>query len=338
MAPPWHRSVNDNSANRDHSPKLLGLDPVIAGTACCIVSAFAYTGANICLRQLADLGADEMWVICVKELVTVVTVGSWLLLRKTRGARLRGPRAVLLGLMVTGLAVQLFGNLGVQWAFGVVGMVITIPLIFGTMLTASALLGLAFLKERVPVRSVAAITVLIVSIVFLSCGAGEDTGTRTASAGEPALPVVLLAVGAACLGGCMYAGLSTMIRSSATAQVPVTTVVFIITGMGVLSLGSLSVVRLGVKELAATSWEQLIWMLAAGMFNLIAFLAITKGLQLTTVVRANLLNASQIAMAAMAGILLFGESTNVWMICGIALTIVGVTMIAHPASNDRAEG
>jgi hypothetical protein len=48
---------------------------VVAGTAYCIVSALCYTAANICLRKLAALEADEMWVTCVKEVVTVSVIG-----------------------------------------------------------------------------------------------------------------------------------------------------------------------------------------------------------------------------------------------------------------------
>ena len=76
-------------------------------------------------------------------------------------------------------------------------------------------------------------------------------------------------------------------------------------------------------------------MLAAGTLNLIGFLGITKGLELTTVVRANLLNASQVAMAAVAGTLLFGEPFTRWLFAGVCLTIVGVVLIDRPNRGHR---
>jgi len=311
----------------DHSPRdLLGLNPVIVGTACCIVSALCYTAANTCLTKLAVLKADAMWVTCMKEVVTVAVVGPWLVAQLFRGrAGLPSPRALLV-LVLAGLAVQLGGNLSVQWAFGTVGIAVTIPAVFGAMLTAGAVFGLVFLGERVPGRSVAAIGLLILSVVLLKQGAGLGTLTTPGQ--------VLLGVAAGCLGGAMFAVLSTVIRFMGTARVPVTTIVFIVTGMGVLSMGSLSLCRLGPQTLVETPREQLAWMLAAGTFNLVAFLAITKGLQLTTVVHANVLNASQVAMAGVVGVLLFREPTNLWLVLGICLTIAGVILIRGP-SHDR---
>ena len=315
---------------RHPSPGPLGLDPVVVGTAYCIVSAFCYTAANICLRKLAGLKADEMWVTCMKEVVTVGVIGPWLLVQAFRGRGFLPSARLLLLLVLTGLAVQLGGNLSVQWAFGVVGIAITVPAIFGVMLTAGAVFGLVFLGERVPGRSVAAIGLLIGSVVLLSLGAGAG---HASSAGR-----VMLGVGAACLGGAMFAMLSTVIRSTATARVPVTSIVFVITGMGVLSMGGLSVWRLGTQQLLATPGEQLAWMLAAGTCNLVAFLAITKGLQLTTVVHANVLNASQVAMAAVAGVIIFRESLNPWLAVGICLTIAGIVLIRGSSNGEQEAG
>jgi len=332
---------------------------MVVGTACCIVSALCYTAANICLRKLAP-EADKMWTICIKEVVTVSVIGPWLVIQAFRGRKVLPAPRPLLALVLVGLAVQLAGNLPMQWAFHVVGIAITIPVVFGMMLISSAVFGFLFLSERVPSRSAAAIGLLIGSITLLSLGeiagaesnpqeaivAGESVldDVNTVAAGAPQSDYLagasstlwgLLGVAAGCLTGVMFATLSTAVRFTATARVPVTTIVFVVTGMGVLSLGSLSVARLGVGTLARTDPGQLAWMLAAGTFNLIAFLAITKGLQLTTVVRANVLNASQVAMGALAGVILFQEPSNAWMILGLCLTIVGILLIGHPP--DEAE-
>jgi len=105
--------------------------------------------------------------------------------------------------------------------------------------------------------------------------------------------------------------------------------------MGVLTLGPLSLGMLGTERLLSTSPEEFGWMYAAGTLNLIAFLAITKGLELTTVVHANVLNASQVAMAAVAGMMIFDEPLTAWLIAGVSLTIVGVMMIDRPSNGDR---
>jgi drug/metabolite transporter, DME family len=75
------------------------------------------------------------------------------------------------------------------------------------------------------------------------------------------------------------------------------------------------------------------WMYASGAFNLIGFLAITKGLQLTTVVHANVLNASQVALASLAGILWFEEPITAWLAGGVGLTIAGIALVDRPLSD-----
>lgn len=328
-------AVNARPPSPQDRPVLV--KPVVLGTACCVASAICYTAANICLRQLAALEADEMWVTCMKEVVTVATVGPWLVVQGFRRRTVLPPPGALAKLLLVALGVQLLGNLSLQWAFGVVGLAIAVPAVFGLMLTSSAVMGWLLLGERVSGRSIAAIGLLVVSIALLSLGAGEvrrAVEQVTAAAEDPMR--TLAGVGAACLAGIMFASLTIAIRSLATARVPVASIVFVVTGMGVVSLGGLSLARLGWRELAATPPEHLGWMLAAGACNLVAFLAITKGLQLTTVVHANVLNASQVALGALAGILLFTEPPNPWLVIGVVLTIGGMMLIQGPAEEEVA--
>ncbi len=311
-----------------------GLSPVVAGTACCITSALGYTAANTCMRQLAALGSDPMWAICNKELVTVAVVGSWLLCRGRRDRAAPSWR-LLAVLALVGVTVQLAGNLCTQWALGIagVGLAIAIPAMFGAMLTASAILGRFVLRERVSGRAAAAIGLLLLSLGLLAVGAAT---TDKSDPGIARPPLIMLGVAAACLAGCVYAVLTITIRRMVTGTVPPSTVVLVITATGVLTLGPLSGYRLGWDLLLATPPEHLLWMLAAGGFNLMAFLAITKGLQLTTVVHANVLNASQVALAAVAGTVLFDEPLKHWSVLGVALTIVGIVLIDRPAQDERA--
>lgn len=300
---------------------------MVAGTVCCILSALGYTAANICMRRLAALNCDPAWATCNKELVTVVVIGPWLVVRwlRRRAALPRWP--VLAVLILVGLATQLGGNLAVQWALGVVGLAVTIPVIFGVMLTASAAMGRVLLGERVSRRSTAAIGLLIVSLVFLGISAG--TAGKSISTGSGPM-LIAAAVGASCLAGAIYALLTITIRRTVTGSTSLTAIVFIITATGVISLGPMAFYRLGAEQLLSTPAEHAAWMLAAGAFNLVAFLAITKGLELTTIVHANMLNASQVAMAALAGLVLFHEPINQWLILGAAITILGIILIDRP--------
>ena len=302
------------------------------------------------MRRVADpaLGVDPMWATCVKESVTVAVVGPYLAVMALRGGAWRLPRRWLALLVLVGLATQLGGNLAIQWAFGVegVGIAVSIPAMFSVMLTASAVMGLVLLGESVSRRSAGAIALLILAIVLLSTGAIARKGREEGARQKPSVPshesekgpsgpwLIAAGVGAACLAGGVFALLTIAIRTTGSRGVPVSRIVFVITAMGVLSLGSLSLARLGPQTLLHTPREQLGFMLAGGVFNLLAFLAITKGLQLTTVVHANVLNGSQIAMGAVAGILLFRESFNAWLLLGICLTIVGVVLIGQPQAEE----
>lgn len=307
------------------------------GTACCLLSALCYAGSNICLRQLADMGANPAWAICVKEAVAVAVLGPWLLWRIGRGSRFSFTLRSLAVLVLAGLAVQLAGNLGLLWAYGVVGLAIALPLALGMNLTGSAAFGVVSFREPLPMRSMAAVLMVIASVVVLSIGA---TGQDKAPEGAPAafgILVILLGVGAACLAGLTFASLGAAIRYAGSASVPVVVTVVVVTGVGVVSLGTVSLVRLGPAKMLHTEPDTLAWMIASGVTNLAAFALITKGLQLTTLVHANVLSASQVALGAIAGIFVFHEQHNLWLLGGVALTITGITLFGHPARGSEPD-
>jgi drug/metabolite transporter (DMT)-like permease len=301
------------------------------GTSFCAAAALCYTGSNISMRFLAGSGADPMWSVCVREFVTVAVVGPWLLAKGLGGLPvIPRPRTFVL-LVLAGLAVELGGNLGFQWALGVVGLGVTISAAYAVMLISAAVMGLIFLGESVPARSAASIGLLVASIALLYLGAGQLSRSNfVAGAAAPSLPRVLLGLGAACLAGSTFALLSISIRHATATGVPVASIVVIITATGVLGLGALSLRQLGPAGLAATRPEQLAVMLAAGVFNLLGFLAISTGLRYTTVVHANVLNASQVALGALAGIVLFREPYTIWLAAGTLLTVAGVLLVGRP--------
>ena len=312
-------------------------DPTVLGTACCVGSAICYTAANVCLRQLAGWDVHPAWVIAVKELVTVIAVGPfliWLVLQKK--LTFWNPK-VLAVLVATGIGVQLAGNMSVQWAFGTVGLTVSTPTAMGVMLVASAVIGIVWLGERVTRQSAIAITLLIVAITLLAVGTGIGRQSGSVALTDmPPIGTALLGVGAAALGGTMFATLAAAIRYAGSRNTPVSVIVLVITGMGVIACGMISLNRIGLEGMAATPPDRLAWMLASGVFNLLGFLLITKGLQLTTLVHANVINASQVALAAVAGIVFFQEPNNAGIVAGIVLTIVGIFYLGGDKDEDEA--
>jgi hypothetical protein len=194
------------------------IEPALLGTACCLLSALCYTAANICLRQLAGQQIEPALTICIKEVVSVSIVGPWLLWRWVRGERFRVPWSVLAILVAAGLVVQVAGNLNMQWAFGVVGLAITLPLVFGVNLAASGLIGMGLFGEWLSIRSVVAIVLVIAAITLLSVGLAGGSPARDSLPGASSALVVLLGLVAACVTGAAFATLGAAIRY--TSKVP----------------------------------------------------------------------------------------------------------------------
>ena len=143
----------------------------LSGTACCLTSALAYTAVSLCMRQLTTLRCDPFWAVFNRELVTTAVVAPWLAYRALRGQPIFPSGRTLAMLLLVGLLVEVVGNVCCQWALGVVGLAVTIPAQFGLMITTGAVLGRVGLGERVSIRSVGAIALLLVALVLLGLGA-----------------------------------------------------------------------------------------------------------------------------------------------------------------------
>jgi len=314
-----------SNSPREASPGVRGADPLVLGTLYCTVSALGYTAANLCLCSLANV-ADQVWTLWVKESVTVAVVGPWLLYQVVRG-RYALPSVKAIAVMATvGAAVQLLGNLNMLGAFGVVGLAVTVPLVYAVNLAGTAILGRAVLGERVTLRSALAIGSLIASITLLNLGAGSDGRVSVEELGN-----VRMAVAAACLAGAVYAVMTISIRKSVAGVMPLPMVVLIIPAMGTLTLGPLGLWRQGIQGLLSVQPQHFGLMLLAGTLNLVAFLSYTKALRVITALEANVVNAAQVAMAAVGGVLFFSEPPSGLLALGVALTILGIFLIERPA-------
>lgn len=295
------------------------------------MSALGYTASDICMRQLTALRCDPFWVVFNKEMVTCLCVAPWLIYQMFRGRFVLPSKHTLWAILGIGLLVQLAGNVCVQWALGIVGLAVTIPAAFGLMIVVGAALGRFWLGEQISARSMAAVAILLASLILLGFGAKAAGMSMAGSGPEPALLIIVLAVGAACSAGAVYALLSTFIRRAVTQTTMPTTIALLVPLTAVISVGPISVYRLGVSGMLDTSLEQYLLMTAAGICNTIGFLALIHGLKRISVVHANVVNASQVAMAAVAGIVIFHESPNFWIVTGIALTVLGIVWIDRPA-------
>jgi drug/metabolite transporter (DMT)-like permease len=314
----------------------LRLTPAAAGALCCAVSVLGYSAANACMNQLSRMSCVSTWAIGNKELVTVLAVGPWVLAQAWRG-KSGFPRGRPLAILVAaGLATELIGNLGVQWGYQVVGMAVMVPAYTGFILVSSALLGRLLLGEKVSARNMAAIGLVILAVVLLGAGGGQ--GVPATAAKPPASPLAIAAaIAVAVAAGTVFALLGIAVRNCVTGTTSQSAVMVIITGMGVLSLGPLSFASAGAAKLLATPWQQYALMSAAGICNLIAFTALVRGLHLTTVLHVYMLNAGQVALAAVAGIVFFGEDANGRLVLGVVIMIAGIFAFGSPVDQEAID-
>ncbi len=314
------------------------LDPLTVGTLLGVLAALAYTGANTSLRFLARENSMDwaFWVTTWKSVPAALV--AWVIIgyRTSQGLVALPPRKTWGVLIAGGLMMQIGGNVMFQWALSFIGLALTVPMTFSTILLSSAILGRIFLNEPVNKQTLIAIGLLILAICSLSAGSGESARSvlATVSATE-----VLLAIGAAIIAGTAYGSGGVLIKRHLTSELPLAATLVFFNTTGVVVLGTLSVVRLGPAELLKTAPLDLTAMLTAGVFNAIAFFSLGAALRRIPVVRANLINASQAALCSFAGVMFFHEAVTAWLLIGFALTIAGLTIMGRkPRGRNQGTG
>ena len=167
---------------------------------------------------------------------------------------------------------------------GEVGLALTVPLCSGTMIIAACLLARLWLHEGVTPRSALALALLITAIVVLSLGAERAPQLAELATADASITAAL---SAACLSGVCYAVLNVTIRRLITRSMPMPIILSTVSSVGVVSLGLAAIARTGWEPLAATELTDLGVMFIAGTFNAVAFFALTKALQLVSIVQVN---------------------------------------------------
>jgi drug/metabolite transporter (DMT)-like permease len=313
------KAINRPRAEQSHEA-----DHIVLGSICGLLSAVGYTAANICLRAATD--TDPVWVSAVKSLPTVAIFAPYLLYRAARALPIGpSPRAFWL-LVAAALFGQVGGNVAFQWSLGVIGLALAVPLCLGMMIVFGAWLGWSLLGERVTLRTIASMIVLFVAVMIVCLGAPTaQASLNKAAAAQPLLAVAGAA--AACASGFAYALLGVAIRYAARHGAPTTSSLVTVGVVGMLSLFPLAWWRIGWTGMTSTTADGWLFMLGAGVANAAAFFALVKSLQMTSIAHVNALNATQAAMAATAGIVLFGEPLSAMLGLGVVLTAVGLLLM-----------
>ncbi len=321
------------------------LHPPTFGTLCGLFSAFVYNMTNAFLRGVPD--CDPFWVSTIKAIPTALFMTPWLIWMAFQGKRIFPGMRIWVLLAIGAFCGQVGGNVPFQWALGEIGIALTVPLTLGGMIVFGAILGRIFLREPITIRSLLSLIVLLLSVVVLAPGAHDAKhamqDARGPTAEHPTVATdatdpaslweefwnLVPGVSAACFSGLAYAALNVFNRYCVGKGAPLPLALLTVSLVGIFCLGGISYTRLGLEGIQTTTSQQYLIMLAAGVCNAIAFVALTHSLQLTSVVYVNALNATQATMAAITGILFFGEPLSPWLAMGVSLTIIGLVLLGN---------
>lgn len=298
------------------------------GTLLCLASAVLYTCTNACLRDVTH--CDLYLVSWMKALPTGLAAAAIVLAHHFAGRGRRMQIGLTIALFATGLLAHLGGNASFQWGLGIVGLAAAVPLTFSLLLISGALLGRFWLGEAITYRAVAAMAVLCLAFVCVSLHTEQASTRLVIDKVVHSRSATALGVAAVCFSGIAFAVLGAVIRRTVTGAASMSGILLTISIAGLVSLGPMAVAREGWSGITATAPRDFGVMLAAGTFNAVAFFSLTRAMQLVPVSYVNIVNASQVAMAAAAGVVLFDEPTTPWLYAGLILTFVGLTVNRRP--------
>lgn len=198
-------------------------------------------------------------------------------------------------------------------------------MLLGAMLVGGAVIGRLVLKEPVRPRTGVAVVVLIIATVVLTRGAQSGGGGALLPDENPWWQIALAVIGNM-LAGMSYAFLGTIMRRSMRSGLSLVSTMFVLSLVGMTVMFSWALYRVGVAGIVSTTSIDLWIMFAAGALNAIAFFSLAKSLQQIPVLYVQMLNATQAAMAAFAGWLIFGEVLDPWLQLGLLLTASGLIL------------
>ena len=291
-----------------------------AGAACGLMAALGYAAANVALKEATD--TDVILVSAVKSCPTIAACAGLILVILVRGQPIATswrPLPILLFGVTIG---QLFGNVLFQVSLGIVGLALAVPLNLAAMIIGGAVIGRWMLGDPLGRRTIVAIVILIAASCVLSMGGktilpDADVGRGT----------FLLGVLATTVSGFAYAFFGATMRKGLREGLTVPVAMGASGVVGAVLLGPIAMATMGGEKIMATSTNQWTAMLFAGSFNMAAFFMVSFSLRSIRVVAVNLLNATQAALAAIAGVYLYQEPLTASLICGSLLTIAGLVVL-----------
>ncbi|MDR0609174.1 MAG: DMT family transporter [Planctomycetaceae bacterium] len=335
------------------------------GTFFSFLSTFCYAVSNTTIRLLTDYNLDNDWILFYKELIGLFILIPWLLLRFSQGRFRFISKRLIFYVAFAAVFCQFIGAHLHVLGYAVIGLVIAVPLIQSSTLLGVAILGRYFLGDPLSQRRKKAIAILITAVILLSVGKELTVESGTEIASSPNTGFFLLIAAGTVVAGIAYSIYIIILRyvirkywhddNSAWlsfqfsqwvgfdfqnhppetgkrryAPFPVTLMMSVVLGVGVVTFGSCLFLKHGVTgfhDVPDWAWAVIP---ISGLCNMIGFFFQIQGLRMTTAVQASLIAVSQILVLSLIGFAFFNETINLLVLAGLILTVYGVVMSAKP--------
>ena len=290
-----------------------------------LFGAFLYTLSNMALRMVAAEGGVgwAIWVCAHKAFASVVIAWALILHGFWKKKNLLPTGTLMWKLIAAGCLFHLGGNVGFQLGLKGCGLAISVAVTFAAILSSGALFSRLILHEPLTMKTFSALIVLMIAIGFLTFGGDTNSAVDPENS---TLTTLLLGILASAVCGTSFGYIGIVIRQSVSGLSLASSLVWLATP-GVVVFGGIALAILGPSVITQTTAEQFAYMQLAGIFNAAAFFCVAESFRHLTVNQSNLINASQIAMAGTAGILLFGEPFSWSYFLGAVLTVCGLLMM-----------
>ncbi|MDR1964367.1 MAG: DMT family transporter [Planctomycetaceae bacterium] len=336
-----------------------------AGTIFAFLSTTCYAVSNTIMRFLTDYNLDIDWILFYKELIGLTILIPWLLFRFFQGRFRFISKRLIFYVAFAAVFCQLVGAHLHILGFAVIGLVIAVPLIQSSTLLGVAILGRYFLGDPLSQRRKIAMVILIAAVILLSVGKELTLESATEIVQPQNTGFFLLVAVGTVVAGIAYSIYIILLRyvirkywqdeNSAWlsfqfsqwvgfdfqnrlpetgrhcyAPFPVTLMMCVVLGVGIMIFGSCLFLKhgtTGFHEVPCWAWAVIP---ISGIGNMVGFFFQIQGLRMTSAVQASLIAVSQMLVLSLIGFAFFGESINLLVLSGLALTVYGVVMSAKP--------
>ena len=322
----WH--MTDQRRTED-----LGLSAHLGrGEMWALLSAAAYALNHIFLR--IALGAYELnntvaaTVQAAPTLLLTAVLGLWSIRKDRRKASIGHDWKLVGALLGNGLLLFVVATPLLFAAFREGGVLVTSPVV-GTQVLWGAGLAALLLRESFNRIMALGMMVSVAGIAVLTLG--SSSGANLSATWWMAVPYALGAAFCWALSG-------VLLRYVMRRGVDRFLALAVIIATGVVTLNILLFAAGDGGLYASTPGSVLVSAVVAGLFSMVALVAITTALSLTNVASASAVNSLQVGLAPILAWVFLSESLNLIMVAGIALILVGVTVVQGSTSVGAGDG